>query len=97
MSDILNEKEKQRRTMIHSMSIEQATDELQELRVHMFDLRMKASRGEQKDVREFARTRKVIAMLKHKLHIAALYGEEAEFVEAPQDEEVAVTEEAAES
>lgn len=78
------------RNEVRDMTIEQATTRLAEERRRMFDLRMQSARGEVKDVRIFAKTRKMIARLQYKVHMAALeealgFGE-PEFVQAPDDD-----------
>jgi ribosomal protein L29 len=96
MSVLLDERrEHRRRVLVRDMSIEDANKELVELRRHLFDLRLRAPRGEIKDVREFARTRKCIAMVLYKMHMADIYDQEQEFIEAS-DEETTEAEEAAE-
>ena len=79
-------KTKDQRNEIRDMTTETALHELAVARRKMFDLRMQSARGEVKDVRQFADTRKRVARLLHKLHMAALYPEETEFLEAPDDE-----------
>ena len=77
-------KEKERRAKVHAMSIADAQQELTELRRELFDLRLQMTRGQVSDVRQFARTRKDIARLLYKLHMAQFAGDEEEtaFVEA---------------
>ncbi len=77
---------KEQRNEIRDMTIEAAQEELARLRRNLFDLRMQVGRGEVKDVRQFAQTRKQIARIMHKLHMYNLYGEpEPEFVEEPEE------------
>ncbi len=78
MGELNSQKRRERRRIIRDMTIEQAQKELAELRLNLFNLRMQASRGEVKNVREFARTRKDIAAILHKMRMAqleALYGD----------------------
>jgi ribosomal protein L29 len=78
---------KEQRNEIRDMTIEAAQEELARLRRNLFDLRMQVGRGEVKDVRQFAQTRKQIARIMHKLHMFNLYGEqEPEFIEEPEEE-----------
>jgi len=78
---------KEQRNEIRDMTIEDAQEELARLRRNLFDLRMQVGRGEVKDVRQFAQTRKQIARIMHKLHMYNLYGEpEPEFIEEPEEE-----------
>ncbi len=60
------------RNDIREMSVEQARIELAKARREVFDLRMQHQRGEVKDMRQFARTRKRVARLMHKLHIEGM-------------------------
>ncbi len=79
----------ERRKKIRDMSIDDARQELAELRFNLFNLRMQTMRGEVKDYRQFATTRKDIAAIVHKLHMAQLEQEYGlEFIEAPDDEEL---------
>jgi ribosomal protein L29 len=81
---------KELRNEVRDMTVETAYEELDRLRRHLFDLRMQTTRGEVKDVRQFAQDRKQIARIKHKLHMTELYGDsEPEFIDAPEDEEPA--------
>jgi ribosomal protein L29 len=84
------------RREIREMTIDAALHDLAIQRRQMFDLRMQSARGEVKNVRQFAETRKRIARLMFKLHMESLYPSDAEFIEAEDDEEtlpVAETEE----
>lgn len=74
------------RTEIREMPIETALHELALARRQMFDLRMQGARGEVKNVRQFAETRKRIARLLHKIHTETQVPLESEFLEAPEDE-----------
>jgi ribosomal protein L29 len=75
------------RNDIREMSVEQARTELAKARREVFDLRMQHQRGEVKDMRAFARTRKRVARLMHKLHIEALIASgEIEFADDEQPE-----------
>ena len=78
---------KELRNQVRDMTVESAYEELDRLRRHLFDLRMQTTRGEVKDVRQFAQDRKQIARILHKLHMTELYGDiEPEFIDAPEDE-----------
>ncbi len=92
-------KERERRTKVHDMSVEDAQQELTELRRELFDLRLQMTRGEVRDVRQFARTRKDIARLMYKLRMAQFEGDEedVEFVETADEDEATETEEAEEA
>lgn len=61
---------KERRQQIRAMNMEDAQHELQELRNHLFQLRMGKDRGEVKNVREFAQVKADIARLM--FHISEL-------------------------
>ena len=58
---------KERRQQIQQMSESEAQKELQELRLKLFNLRLQQQRGEVKNSRVFAETRKDIARLLHRL------------------------------
>ena len=86
----MGKKLKDSRTEVREMTIETAHEELSRLRRDLFDLRMQSGRGEVKDVRQFAQTRKQVARIMHKLHMIDLEGDfEPEFIEAPVDDEPA--------
>ncbi len=78
-----------RRRMVREMSTADALQELADKRLELFNLRVAATRGELKNQREFAKTRKDIARLLFKLHMEALQPEELEFIDAA-DEEAAL-------
>jgi len=65
---------KERRKQISEMTAGEAQRELQELRTKLFNLRFQQQRGEVKDNRVFAQTKKDIARLLHRLTV--LEGEE---------------------
>jgi ribosomal protein L29 len=71
---------KERRQEIQQMSASEAQKELKELRLKLFHLRLQQQRGEVKNHRVFAETRKDIARLLHRLgtlqHEAMLEDEE---------------------
>lgn len=67
-------KVKERRKEIMEMSSEQARRELKDLRLKLFNLRLQQQRGEVKNNRVFAQTRKDIARLQHRMTL--LEGEE---------------------
>ena len=58
---------KERRQQIQQMSVNEAQKELKELRLKLFNLRLQQQRGEVKNNRVFAGTRKDIARLLHRL------------------------------
>lgn len=58
---------KDRRKQIYEMSASETQKELKELRLKLFQLRLQRQRGEVKDHRVFAQTRKDIARLLHHL------------------------------
>ncbi len=58
---------KERRQQIAEMSYNEAQRELQEQRLKLFNLRLQQQRGEVKNGRIFAQTRKDIARLLHRL------------------------------
>lgn len=57
----------ERRKQIQDYSAGEATRELKELRVKLFNLRLQQQRGEVKNNRVFTQTRKDIARLLHRL------------------------------
>jgi ribosomal protein L29 len=63
----------ERRKQIAELSIGESQRELKELRMKLFNLRLQKQRGEVKNNRVFAQTRKDIARLLH--HIAELEAE----------------------
>jgi ribosomal protein L29 len=65
---------KERRKQIREMSLSEAQRELKELRMKLFNLRLQKQRGEVKNTRIFAQTRKDIARLLH--HISQLEAEQ---------------------
>jgi large subunit ribosomal protein L29 len=71
---------KERRQQIQQMSVSEAQKELKELRLKLFNLRLQQQRGEVKNSRVFAETRKDIARVLHRLgtleHEAMLEDEE---------------------
>ena len=71
---------KERRQEIQQMSVGEAQKELKELRLKLFNLRLQQQRGEVKNSRVFAETRKDIARVLHRLglleHEAMLEDEE---------------------
>jgi len=71
---------KERRQQIQQMSVNEAHKELKELRLKLFNLRLQQQRGEVKNSRVFAETRKDIARVLHRLgsleHEALLESEE---------------------
>lgn len=58
---------KERRQQIQALSYNEAQKELQELRLKLFNLRLQQQRGEVKNSRVFAQTRKDIARVLHRL------------------------------
>ena len=64
----------ERRKQVAEYSAGEAMRELKELRVKLFNLRLQQQRGEVKNNRVFAQTRKDIARLLH--HLKQLEGEE---------------------
>ena len=56
------------RREIREMTLETAVEELAKSRRNLFDLRLQQGRGEVKDVREFAKTKKRVARLMFKIH-----------------------------
>ncbi len=71
---------KERRQQIQQMSVSEANKELKDLRLKLFNLRLQQQRGEVKNNRVFAETRKDIARVLHRLTLleqeALLEGEE---------------------
>jgi ribosomal protein L29 len=63
----------ERRKQIAELSVGESQRELKELRMKLFNLRLQKQRGEVKNNRVFAQTRKDIARLLH--HIAELEAE----------------------
>lgn len=64
----------ERRKQIVQYSVAEASGELRDLRLKLFNLRLQQQRGEVKNNRVFAQTRKDIARLLH--HLKQLEGEE---------------------
>ncbi|WP_165423497.1 50S ribosomal protein L29 [Ktedonosporobacter rubrisoli] len=64
---------KERRKQIQEYTLGEAQKELKELRLKLFNLRLQQQRGEVKNNRVFAQTRKDVARLLH--HIAILESE----------------------
>lgn len=60
-------KANERRKQIHDYSYGEATRELKDLRLKLFNLRLQQQRGEIKNNRVFTQTRKDIARLLHRL------------------------------
>ena len=60
-------KAKERSKQISEYTVGEATRELKELRLKLFNLRLQQQRGEVKNNRVFAQTRKDIARLLHRL------------------------------
>jgi ribosomal protein L29 len=58
---------KERRQQIQQMSIGEAHKELTDLRLKLFNLRLQQQRGEVKNSRVFAETRKDIARVLHRI------------------------------
>jgi len=58
---------KERRQQIQALSYAEAQKELKELRLKLFNLRLQQQRGEVKNSRVFAQTRKDIARVLHRL------------------------------
>jgi large subunit ribosomal protein L29 len=58
---------RERRQQIRALSYNEAQRELKELRLKLFDLRLQQQRGEVKNSRVFAQTRKDIARVLHRL------------------------------
>jgi len=57
----------ERRKEIQEMSVAEAQKQLKELRLKLFNLRLQQQRGEVKNTRIFAQTRKDIARVLHRL------------------------------
>ncbi|GAC1635200.1 MAG: hypothetical protein NVS4B9_28160 [Ktedonobacteraceae bacterium] len=64
----------ERRKQIAELTAAEAQNELKELRQKLFNLRLQQQRGEVKDSRVFAQTRKDIARLLH--HLTVLENEQ---------------------
>ena len=60
---------KERRKEVAELSLADAQKQVQELRLKLFNLRLQQQRGEVKDNRVFAQTRKDIARLLHRLTV----------------------------
>jgi ribosomal protein L29 len=60
---------KERRKEVADLSLADAQKQVQELRLKLFNLRLQQQRGEVKDNRVFAQTRKDIARLLHRLTV----------------------------
>jgi ribosomal protein L29 len=60
-------KANERRKQIHDYNYAEANRELKDLRMKLFNLRLQQQRGEVKNNRVFAQTRKDIARLLHRL------------------------------
>ena len=58
---------KERRQEIQQMSMSDAQKELKDLRLKLFNLRLQQQRGEVKNSRVFAQTRKDIARVLHRI------------------------------
>ncbi len=58
---------RERRKQVEEYNIGEVTRELKDLRLKMFNLRLQQQRGEVKNSRVFAQTRKDIARLLHRL------------------------------
>jgi large subunit ribosomal protein L29 len=58
---------RERRQQIQALSYNEAQKELKELRLKLFNLRLQKQRGEVKNSRLFAQTRKDIARVLHRL------------------------------
>ncbi len=59
----------ERRKQISELSAAEANNEIKELRLKLFNLRLQQQRGEVKNSRVFAQTRKDIARLLHHLTV----------------------------
>lgn len=57
----------ERRKQVFNYTEDEAAKELRELRLKLFNLRLQQQRGEVKNSRVFAQTRKDIARLQHRL------------------------------
>ena len=62
-------KARDRRKQIAELNVSEASRELKELRLKTFNLRLQQQRGEVKNNRVFAETRKDIARLLHRLTV----------------------------
>jgi len=60
-------KAKERRKQIQELNVAEANRELKDLRMKLFNLRLQHQRGEVKNNRIFAQTRKDIARVLHRL------------------------------
>jgi ribosomal protein L29 len=60
-------KAKERRKQIQELNIAEANRELKDLRMKLFNLRLQHQRGEVKNNRVFAQTRKDIARVLHRM------------------------------
>ncbi|HVB21099.1 MAG TPA: 50S ribosomal protein L29 [Ktedonobacteraceae bacterium] len=60
-------KVKERRKQVSEYTISEASRELKELRLKLFNLRLQQQRGEVKNNRVFGQTRKDIARMSHRL------------------------------
>ena len=60
-------KAKERRKQIQELTVSEANRELKDLRMKLFNLRLQHQRGEVKNNRVFAQTRKDIARVLHRL------------------------------
>lgn len=60
---------KERRQQIQALSYDEAQKELKELRLKLFNILLQQQRGEVKNSRMFAQTRKDIARLLHRLTV----------------------------
>ncbi len=67
-------KVKERRKQVAEYTVGEASREINELRLKLFNLRLQQQRGEVKNNRVFAETRKDIARLLH--HLTLLEGQE---------------------
>lgn len=81
------------RREVRELSLEAAVEELAKARRNLFDLRMQKARGEVKDVREFAKTRKRIARLMYKIHAETHFAHEDDLAETEDTVEVGEDEE----
>lgn len=67
-------KAKERRKQVAEYTVGEASREIKELRLKLFNLRLQQQRGEVKNNRVFSETRKDIARLLH--HLTILEGQE---------------------
>jgi ribosomal protein L29 len=58
---------KERRQQVQALSYNEALKELKELQLKLFNLRLQKQRGEVKNSRLFAQTRKDIARVRHRI------------------------------